>query len=325
VKPLRVTVAPSVVRLEWTPPRGVPQHLALAWPTPEALRAVLAGVSALDSRPGHEAVADVVLDDHVLQHRTLRGLPPVRAQALQEIVALHQGQYFRRNGHPLVTAARWNALADRDGETTAMAVAIDVELLEAIEQGLSAAGVRVRAIRCGRSGLCLQSPSRLQRTNNRRRNWRLALLLVNVMVWSTAAGVHVGRLVAADRRLRSELATLAPAATAIHEARRALAVAAAQVDSVRVSEQRRDRIAAQVAQLASALPDSAYLATLALDQRGDGFLTGSARPATALLAALERAGWPTGVKLEGEPTPDGARGWERFTVRLGHKGTHDGT
>jgi hypothetical protein len=319
VSALRVRVAPSEIRLAWSPRRGTRRHAVLSWPTLEALRPTLAHAATLADFP-KAAVADVVLAGRLLQHRTLQGLPRVRAHALNQIVALHQSQYFRRNGHPLVTAARWDQSGVGTGAARATAIAAEAEILEAIEQGLAAAGVRVRAIRCGRSGLRLEAPTRTQRAVARRRRWQRLLLLGNALIWMAAFGVHVGRLVVAERRLGAELITLAPAATAFREARRAVALAHAQVDSVRGSERRRDRMVALLVRVATTLPDSAYLATVVLDQHGNGFLTGSARPAAGLVAALERGGWPASVALEGEPTPDGSTGWERFTLRLGRGG-----
>jgi hypothetical protein len=317
VSVVHVTIAPSEIRVAWTPRRGAARQAALPWPTVEALPSALASVGTLEALP-RGAMADVVLEGCLLQHRTLQGLPPVGARALNAIVALHQGQYFRRNGQPLVTAARWRPAVAGGGARPATAIAADAGMLEGIEHGLAAGGVRVRIIRCGRSGLRLEAPTRHQRVLARRRRRQRLLLLVNALIWITALGVHLGRLVIADRQLRAELVTLSPAATAFRTARRAMTLAGAQVDSVEASERRRDHLIALVARVMTALPDSAYVATVALDQRGNGFLTGSARPAAGVVAALERRRWPTAVSLEGEPMPDGSKGWERFTLRLGH-------
>lgn len=75
----------------------------------------------------------------------------------------------------------------------------------------------------------------------------------------------------------------------------------------------------RLADLAGALPDSAFLTSLTISAGGDGAVTGYARRAAEVVASLERAGGIRAPRLEGRLAREvlGGREWDRFTIAFG--------
>jgi hypothetical protein len=90
------------------------------------------------------------------------------------------------------------------------------------------------------------------------------------------------------------------------------------VDSVETARRDRRRTLEQLAGLSVALPDSAYVTSLALDGSGSGELAVVARRSSEVAAALERVRAIAMPRIEGTVVREiaGGREWERFTVRF---------
>jgi hypothetical protein len=197
------------------------------------------------------------------------------------------------------------------------AVAVDPELVDRIVEALHRAGMRTADVRCAVTQLRLQSPRLYRDENEQRQRVLLVGAVLGLALWLAVPLVHVRRLQIADGAAWQELARLSGPTEALRSARQAMQLAAAQLDSVDQGRRRTRQLTRRLAQLATSLPDSAYLATAVLDAAGNGNVTGLARPASGFVASLERAGWPTHVLLDGEPAPSEPSGWERFTLLLG--------
>lgn len=276
------------------------------------LEGALAGLPALEGWQGVSR-AIVLLTDELVQRRVLRDVPPVSDAALRDIVALQQARFFRRQ-HPLTTNARWLA---RNRRTGAEAVAAEAACLDAIARGLEAAGLRSVTIRALTTHLELTAPSHQASGQRRRRALNNRLIGLAVMCWVGAPSVHMARLVAADRRLSNELRTLAAPAEALRSAHREFAAGALIVDRVEAGQRERQKLAALVGELVTALPESAFVSTLSLPVDGDGVLTGAAQQPALFIDGLEKIESIATPRLEGASTPEsGAGRWETFAIRF---------
>src|SRR5206468_6866954 len=89
----------------------------------------------------------------------------------------------------------------------------------------------------------------------------------------------------------------------------------------------RQVVAARLARITAALPDSSFLTSLTLDASGTGVLTGLARRAADVVARLEARGAVVHPRLDGPVLRETAAGkeWERFTIvfRDGGRGTEE--
>ncbi|HEU4648240.1 MAG TPA: hypothetical protein VFS33_04210 [Gemmatimonadales bacterium] len=280
----------------------------------EALGA-LAGEATLAPRI---RTAHVELERPLVQVRHLHDLPPVRSGALAALVATQAGRFFRRNGTPLVTAAAWSSR--KHGARGAVAAAVEEPWLAAIVAGLQAAGLTVHAI-CpvGTSSLLLlprdEGVRRARAARRRNIGWgilaaALWLAVGMLAVWRTAR-----EMAAVDR----ELARLRPTGAALLAARREYKDARAMIGVVDSADRLRGSVSTAVATVLLALPDSAFVTTLRLNDRAEGELSGAARRTAAVTAALERNGAVVAPRLVRPTTRDviGGREYERFTLRFG--------
>lgn len=303
-------------RVTWAAEAAVAEPRDLA----EALGQMVSESAEL--RSAHRLVAE--LEPPLVQLRTLESLPPVRHGPLQELVSHQSARFFRRNGVPLVTAA----VRVRRTRTTALvrAAAVGEPWVEAIIEGARAAGLRVEAIRPAGEPRA-KSLDLLPATERRRR--RLALLAssrrlaaVAVVLWCAVGLLYVQRERAERARVETRLAALAETAAAVSAARRELSRAAAMVEAMDQLEATRGRLSGKLVRIAAALPDSVYLTSLWLDSPDHGGMTGSARSASGVVAAMERSRLLPGVTLSGPVVGEVAMGreWERFTIRFGGGG-----
>lgn len=267
----------------------------------------------------------VELDPPLVQIRTLGDLPPVRDSALAALVANQAARFFRRNGTSLVTDAVW--LSRRGaGPRVAEAAAIEEPWVDAIVSAARQAGFRLTAITVAGNtdGRRLDMLPANVRAARRRADLsslrRLGLLLA--AVWAGIACLLVVRLWVEGSRIERELDRITEPAAAVAAARREMNEAAAMVQAIQRSETERGALLTSLATIALALPDSCYLTSLVLDQGGNGTLTGAAREAIRVLAALERNGI-LAPRLEGPAVREVTAGkeWDRFTIRFGKRGT----
>ncbi len=267
---------------------------------------------------------EVELDPLLVQRRALRSLPAVSESRLRALVALQSSRFFRRNGHPLVTDARWQRESHPSrllrrraaGRRVADAAALDESWALAVVEGARAIGLDVRRLSPADGSFQLLPASELDRRRraDRRRLRRLAATAV--ALWLLVGALYVLRLLTADRRDRAEIARLARPVAAVASARRELGRAAATLDGMRAAERRRSAVATELAAIAAALPDSAYLTSLAVTDDGrSGTLSGIALAASSVPARIAAA-LSAGARLVSPTVPDtaGGRIRERFTI-----------
>jgi Tfp pilus assembly protein PilN len=286
---------------------------------PGDLAEVIAQLAAEPRLPPHVSGVRVEMLPPIVQLRTLEGLPPVRAAVLPKLVANQAGRFFRRNGTPLITDATW-VRAARGAPKIARAAAVEEPWVEAILEGARSAGLAVET-------LSPPPPSRLdllpamERDRRRRAAWSSTgrLAAVAAALWIGVGGIIAYRIHREERRIDARLAALGAPVEAVRSARAEIASVSAMLEAADRTEQERAAIASRLGTIAAALPDSAYLTTLSLDERAGGTLAGSARRASEFLERLERTGAAPGAELDGPVLrePRGGATWERFAVRFG--------
>jgi len=287
-------------------------------PLADALQALLA-----DAPPHTRRVeTQVLLHRPLAQVRHLEGLPPVRGRALAALVDHQASTFFRKNGHPLVTSAGVLAATGDQPRRTVMA-AIDVDLADALVEGMARAGLAIDQCTIadlpGAESLDLLPPA--ARQDRDRRRWRSLTRVVSLaaLAWAMALGSWAVREAVEVHRTRSELVHLAGARKALLAGQAVRHRAEALLTTLDEAGAGRHRLQDQLLAVAAALPDSSYLVTLALDTLGRGLLTGGAHRATEVVATLERTHAAPNPRLEGAVTPDplNAARWERFTILTG--------
>lgn len=236
----------------------------------EDLRRTIAELGAAEGAPRRRRRVDVTLDPGLAQVRRLTEIPPVGGRALGELVALQSSRFFRRNGKPLATDARWVERRKRDRRTV-IAAAVEEPVLDAIVEGLTAGGLAVGSVRpAGDEAAGLRFRSRaaaLRRASSLRRQVR-ALLLLGGAVWVTAAIVGAARIRSHSSAIRAGIEALEEPARAAVEARRALNEAAAAVEAIAATEATRGAMALRLARAVDSVPDGAFLSTLDLPAEG---------------------------------------------------------
>lgn len=320
---LRLRIGAQVVQAELVRRGRVLWAAEASHAGPHDLAETIAQLVAEPGMPSHSTRIHVELAPPIVQLRTLEGLPPVRASALPVLVANQSARFFRRNGKPLVTDAAW-VRTPKGGGRIARAAAVEEPWIEAVIQGARAAGLVLER-------LGPPAPSRLvlfteaERVRRRRmaRSSIARLAVAAVVLW-VAVGVLVAfRIHREQQRIEARLAALAAPMEAVLAARRELAAATRMIEAADAADRDRRAFAARLAAILNALPDSAYLGSLALDARGGGSLTGSARRSVEVIEDLERTAAVAGPELDGPAVrePRGGASWERFVIRFGVRST----
>lgn len=282
-------------------------------------------IAADVSLPARPSCLQVILEPPLVQVRILRGLPPVRRRALRTLVALQAGRFFRRRGEPLLTDAGW-APRTAGQERLAHAAALEERWYTAIAAGARAGGLRLTSVTpSGASDdVALAFVSSDERARQRHRAQRGVhwLAVATALTWVAVIGVLGARWVRDSRRTERELVRLRAPATAVIMARHRMNVAARTVETMVTAERERSVVVRRLAMIVSVLPDSSYLTSLTLDHTESGSMTGSAKQAPQVVAALERREAVTGARLVGPTVREVAVGheWERFTIGFGRGG-----
>lgn len=283
-------------------------------------RAVAALLAARPKAPGSPALT-IEVERPLAQLRRLDNLPPVRREHLATLVQQQASTFFRKNGHPLVTDAAWLP-ASNGGPREALLAALDLELAEALLVGAAEAGVEVDrltvAMEPSAPALDLAPPgARVTRQAAERRSLNRLTTIVAIL-WCLTGALWAARLGFELHRTRLELARLAPARQALLTGQAVRHRAESMLLTLDAAQVTRPRLEERLLAIAAAFPDSAYLSGLSLDTLAAGLLTGSARRATDVVAALDRAHAGPSPRLEGAVTPDpSGHHWEHFTIRLG--------
>ncbi len=249
----------------------------------------------------------VELERCVIQVRALRDIPPVGTRALQELVASHTNKFFRRpRGGSLCVAAAWVTRQRHE----ARAVAVSRALVDSLVAGAVEASLTVVAI----EPVGCEAPMRLTllpasaRKGLRRVSLRQLGLVaaLGALLWVAAGAVYLADLVRDRRSLAAELDTLRGPLDGLAGARRDLSNAASMVRQLEAVELERGWVSDVLARLTAALPDSAFLQSLALDRLGRGrvILAGVDRAAATTL--FEQSGLAGSARVDAETeTPDG--------------------
>jgi hypothetical protein len=292
-----------------------------AWEAAADLASVLGELVAAPEVKRSFRTLSVVVERPLVQIRRLTDVPPVRARVLKALVQTQAARYFRKNGIPLVTDARW---AGRRGDRAAQLCAMEAPLLEALASGAQAAGLRlVSVVPADGIGLSLLPPSsraahliRLRRSTLR---WAVAALVA----WSVVAATSLGRLTLERQRVDRELQRLEQPAAALQALRQDMRSAREMLAAVDAAERAGRDLSRQLADVAAAVPDSAFLSALTLTAAGNGTVTGYARRASEVAARFDRAAGLRAPRLEGRLTRELLLGreWDRFTMAFGDSAT----
>lgn len=261
----------------------------------------------------------VVVQRPAAQVRRLTQLPPVSARHLGALVAAQTARTFRRNGVPLVTAARW---VPHSTPRAAELAAIPAPLLDQLAAAAAAAGLELTSVTAADApALPVEPPlltrHRVRTLRQRTARWaRLALTL-----WIIAGAVAGARFTQERMRVRAALASRAEPAAALARLRAEWVGAQTSLAAVATADREGAAFLQQLTSVLTALPDSAFLAALTLDAGGTGSFSGYARRATDVAAALaHRPHLPLPLpRLDASLGREalGGREWDRFRVTLG--------
>ena len=288
---------------------GRPPWTATATYTSEAdLAAVLAALA--EERPPRLGSATVHVEAPLARVKIVTGLPKLRRTDLVAHVRLHSRRYFLQNGAPPVTDAE----PRRD---CAVLAAAHLSLVSAICDGLDAAGLECLDIVPAAHPTLSLIPDGLRagqtRSARKRLQWWAAAAAASVII---AAGVWAATQARAEHEARAALASVAAPLQEALGVRRDLDATTGAL-GVLHSASDRSGTAVFLASLARALPDSAFLVTLRIENDGQVLLSGYATHATQVPPALERARLLTAPVFDGPVTRESVAGHERerFTIR----------
>ena len=295
--------------------------------SPSDLEPAVARLASEAGRGPRPRRLEVRLSKPVVQLRALRDLPPVRPSMLPALVAQQAGRFFRRNGVPLVTDAAWEGGGKRQrSRVSVLAAAVEEPVAQALVEGARAAGLVLESISpMGHNGARRLRLFPTADRERRRQQARISLRRLATAVgclWVSVAGVHWYRLEAQQRSVAQELASLQAPLAALARVQGGVRDARAALKAIeRDSALRWDPVRVLGA-VTGALPDSSFLSSFDLDGKGQAVLTGFARHATEVVAALERSPFVSAPHLEGTVGREviGGREWDRFTVSFGLAG-----
>lgn len=261
---------------------------------------------------------DVIIERPPAQTRTLTDLPPVRARELGPLVANQAGRFFRRNGAPLVTDAVW--VANGHGPVV-QAAAVEEPIVLAVVAGAKQAGLALDNIAAADMAPEIQllpvgeRMTRLQAS--RRAILRIAMGVV--AIWGLVAAACAVRLVTERRAIDAELAASAAPLAALRQVRQEMREAELMVQSLAEARRSRGEALVTLARVSASLPDSAVFTSYSWRANGSGVVSGTARRAANVLAAMERTHALSRPRLEGGVVHETVAGheWERFTIIFG--------
>lgn len=292
---------------------------------PGDLATVIQSLTAMDGFPATAGLpVRVELEAPVVQSRTLTGLPPVRAKALAALVAHQPSRFFRQNGRPLITAARWERCA-RSTPAVARAAAVEEPWVDAIVAGCEAARLDLQAIEpvASPNGVALDLLPPLVRAELRRRerrSTRRVAVLVGAL-WILLGGIALVRLEQERRRIESRLEALSAPVAAVARVRGQLRDGEETVSTITRAEAERARVFTRIATITRALPDSSYLTSLTVDAGGVGSLAGVARRPSDVISSMDAPDVVAGARLVGPGSRERPleSGWEPFAIEFGRE------
>ena len=261
---------------------------------------------------------DVIIERPPAQTRTLTDLPPVRARELGPLVANQAGRFFRRNGAPLVTDAV--RVANGHGPVV-QAAAIEEPLVLAIVAGAKQAGLSLDTITAAGLVPEIQLLPVGERVTRRRASRRsvLRIAIAVAAIWVLAGAAFVARLLTERRAVDAELSASAAPLAALRQVRQEMRTAEVMVQSLAEARRTQGEALVALARVSASLPDSAVFTSYSWHADGSGVVSGTARRAANVLAALERTHVLSSPRLEGAVVHETVAGheWERFTIVFG--------
>jgi hypothetical protein len=250
----------------------------------------------------------------------LHDLPKVGRDDLGTLIARHSGRYFRKNGIPLVTSAKWARRGSASGSPSAIAAAAEETWITAIEAAFMESGRdRVRIAPVEQPDLVLRSAKAQAHSARLERRLVQRLIAACCLMWLAAAGVSAVRQELDLRWLREEQARLAAPTAAVSQARRRLHDAIRSVSAIREHENHRAAALSSLVAVLNSLPDTAYLQGFQWSDDGRGWVTGAGPDAAEVLARLEQRARLPRPRMQGVAAADVTDGVRRehFTVRFG--------
>lgn len=319
------TVARGTLHAELRSGRRLRWAAQAEWTDSASLREAVASLAGRAELPGWGRSIRFLVTSDLVQRRELSDLPAVGRDRLGQLVTLATHRYFRRNGVPLVTNAAWTS--DRRVRT-AVAVAVELPLLEALVAGAGEAGLSIDSIdsteRVRGGPLSLLPPDEQLRRDTARRRWTRGLAAAAVVAWVCLGAALVVAQIAERRRIDARLAEIGPSVVAVLAAEAASDSLERMVGRLREEAGIEGEVVASLYRVALALPDSAFLTQLRVDSAGFGLVAGAARRPAAVLAALESRAGLTAPRFSGRTTSDQVAGRpvERFAIGFGAREVH---
>lgn len=264
---------------------------------------------------------DVRLEPPLVQLRTLEGIPPVRQTALRPLVAQQVDRYFRRAGQPLVLDARWIG-TKRQARRRVRAAAAEEALVMAVISGIESAGLRLAGVGVAGSAeearLDLLPPAERLRRAHRHRATTLHLALTTAVLWIAVITATLFNLYRERGVLARERAALARPLAALRKAQEEVEAARDMLAAIQSMSAAQAGFSVRIAAVARALPDSAFLTSLTLEEAGGGSVTGVARRSAQVVAALEADSSIGRARMDGPTVREVVQGrdWERFVIAL---------
>ena len=263
----------------------------------------------------------LLLEPPLVQVRKLSDLPAVSSRDLRSLIAMQSGRFFRKNGKPLITDAVW--LSRQNGVREALAAAVEAPIVEAVliasrDVGLDLLGVA--PAETGKLGKLSLMPTGARAKQDRAARVGLRRLGATALAAWLFVGTGYPLLLRWEReRVEGRRHALAGAVQALSGLRREVYQARQVLNVVEDAEVRRGRVLALAANLASALPDSAFFTFLLVRSDGTGLISGRASRAAQMLASLVKRKAVEAAHLEGPTLREAAAGreWEGFTIRFG--------
>jgi hypothetical protein len=269
---------------------------------------------------GARTRVNVELEKPLVQYRILSELPAVSAEALRQIVEQQAHRYFRKNGKPLIV----DAFRENGKNSPVHAAAVEEPIVAAIGAGVRAAGFRLAAIapssHPGR--LSLEMPEERVRRQREARLSLRRLAFAVALLWLLAVCATVFNVLRQRRAIDRELADLAKPVAALAAVKREMAIAKSMIVAINRDARRQHGTLGLIASITAALPDSAFLTSLTIEDGDRGFLGGYSRRASEVLARLESAGVLATPRLDGQLGREiiGGVEWERFSITFGKEG-----
>jgi hypothetical protein len=269
-------------------------------------------------KPGKRLLVE--LERPVVQLRTLQDIPPVRANQLRVLVEQQGHRFFRKNGCPLIIDA-----VRAGNHRNVRAVAVEEPVVAAIAEGARAGGFYLEDVRPAEWPNPRLSLLPSAERDRRKRLARLSLRRIGVAVillWTGAIAVGITSHLRQARSVDRELARLSEPVAALREARRQEQLIRETIATLDVEDSKEGRMADMLGAIAGALPDSAFVTSIAIDSAGVGVIGGYGKRASEVLARLDAAVAVVAPTLDNQGSRQtiAGREWETFSIRFGDSG-----